>query len=66
MISIHWVILESTRVAYHPALAVHLTDFQHILMYVGNHGMGIHGQLCLKGGRLATAKKERTEHTFNI
>jgi len=35
-------------------------------MHVGNDGMGVHGQLGLERGWLATTKRERTEHTLKM
>jgi len=41
-----------------------LTNFEHVLMYIGNYRMGIHNQFSLKRGQLAATKRERTKHTL--
>jgi len=41
--------VESTHVTYHPTLTVCiLTEFQHVLMHVGNYGVSIQDQLGLE------------------
>ena len=57
--------MENACVTHKPICTVSIpTNFYHVLMYIGNDGMSIHGQLGLRRERLTATKQERTEHTL--
>ena len=63
MVSVYSVMLRNTTVTHQQILIVTIpTSPPHVLMYIDNHGMGIHSQPDLEKGRLATNKQERTTH----
>ena len=67
MVSVYSEMLGSTCVTHHQVLAVDvLTKFEHVLIHISNHRMGIHKQLGLKRGQLAMTKYEPTAHTLKI
>jgi len=59
------MMLERPRVTHRLTLVVIIpTSSEDVLMYIGNHGVGVHSQLSLERGRLATIKQEHTERTL--
>jgi len=59
--------LGSTCVTHNHILAIGvLSNFEHVLIQISNHCVGIHKQLSLMRGQLVMAKQERTVHTLKI